>query len=220
VSDTRAIAVPDVAELVAPGHTALLTVEVQRGVVGERSVLPALAAAVASGGVLERIARLCRAARAVGVPVLHCTAESRPDGLGANHNARLFALARKSGPPRPGSGAFDVHPSVGVEATDFVLPRLHGVSPMAGTSLDAILRNLDVTTIVATGVSVNVAVLGLTFDAVNRGYQVVLVRDATAGVGDDYVDAVYSNTLSLLATVTTADEVLASWPRVSPSAAT
>lgn len=211
VGDTREIAAPDLATLVAPGHTALLTVEVQRGVVGERSLLPPLADAVAAGGVLERIAGMCRGARAVGVPVLHCTAETRPDGLGGNRNARLFALARRAGPPPPGSGTFDVHPAVGVEPADFVLSRLHGLSPMTGTSLDPILRNLGVTTIVATGVSVNVALLGLTFDAVNLGYQLVLARDATAGIGDDYVDAVYANTLSLLATVTTADAVVEAW---------
>lgn len=211
MGDTHGVPAPDVAELVAPGRCALLTVEVQQGVVGERSALPPLAAAVAAGGVLERIAGLGRAARAAAVPVLHCTAEARPDGLGGNHNARLFALSRRGGPPRPGSGVFDVHPAVGVEPSDFVLSRLHGLSPMAGTSLDPILRNLGVTTIVVTGVSVNVAVLGLTFDAVNLGYQVVLVRDATAGVGEAYVDALYENTLSLLATVTDADTVAGAW---------
>jgi nicotinamidase-related amidase len=100
---------------------------------------------------------------------------------------------------------------VGVEPSDFVMARLHGLSPLAGTSLDAVLRNMGITTIVATGVSVNVALTGLTFDAVNLGYQLVLVRDATAGVGNDFVDALYENTLSLLATVTTADEVIAAW---------
>lgn len=196
----------------APGRTALLTVEVQRGVVGASSPLPALAAAVEAGGILERIASLCRAARAVAIPVVHCTAETRPDGRGSNHNARLFALASRGGPPpRSRSAAFEVDPAVGVEETDFVLSRLHGLSPMAGTSLDAILRNVGVTTIVATGVSVNVALLGLSFDAVNLGYQVVLARDATAGVGEDYVDAVYANTLSLLATITTTDALLDVW---------
>jgi nicotinamidase-related amidase len=209
--DARGIVLPDLPTLLDPSHTALLTVEVQRGVVGEHSVIPALSAAVAAGGVLERIAGMCRAARAVGIPVLHCTAESRPDGLGGNRNARLFALARRAGMPAPGSDTFDVHPAVGVEPTDFVLPRLHGLSPMAGTSLDAILRNLGVTTIVATGVSVNVALLGLTFDAVNLGYQLVLARDAAAGIGDEYVDAVYANTLSLLATVITAEAVVDTW---------
>ena len=205
--------------------------EVQRGVVGDDSLLPPLAAAVAAGNVLERIAHLCTRARVVNVPVLHCTAESRPDGLGSNHNARLFALARRAGPtPSAGmsgaavsgagmsggagaSGASGVHPSIGVEPADFVLSRLHGLSPMAGTSLDPILRNLGITTIVATGVSVNIALLALAFDAVNRGYQLVLARDATAGIGDDYVDAVYANTLSLLATITTADAVVDAWSR-------
>ena len=149
---------------------------------GESSRIPLLAAAVVAGGVLERIDGLCRGARAVGVPVLHCTAESRPDRLGSNHNARLFAMSRRAGPPPPGSHAFDVHPGVAVDPGDFVLPRLHGLSALAGTSLDAILRDIGVTTIVAVGVSVNVALLGLTFDAVNLGYQLVLARDATAGV--------------------------------------
>ena len=201
-------------------------------------MVPPLAAAVAAGNVLERIAHLCTRARAVDVPVLHCTAESRPDGLGSNHNARLFALARRAGPTPSagmsgaamsgagmsgaamsgaamsgGAGASGVHPSIGVEPADFVLSRLHGLSPMAGTSLDPILRNLGITTIVATGVSVNVALLGLAFDAVNRGYQLVLARDATAGIGDEYVDAVYANTLSLLATITTSEAVVEAWLR-------
>jgi biuret amidohydrolase len=206
----------DIRRLVAPEHTAVLTVEVQRNVVGEESAVPPLAQAVADGGVLDRIAGLCRGARRVGIPVIHCTAERRPDGLGANRNARLFALAqRESGgaPPAPSErpSPFEVHPAVGVQESDLVMPRLHGVSPMAGTSLDPVLRNLEVRTIVATGVSVNVALLGLSFEAVDLGYQVVIPRDATAGVGADYVDAVFANTLSLLTTLTTTDAVLDAW---------
>jgi biuret amidohydrolase len=190
---------------------------VQENVVGETSRLPALAGAVAAGRVLENIAQLCRAARRGGVPVLHCTTESRPDRLGSNNNARLFALSRRAAPPKPGSRPFAVHPRVGPQPDDFFLPRLHGLSPMAGTSLDAVLRNIGVTTIVATGVSVNVALLGLTFDAVNLGYQVVLPRDATAGVDDAYVDALYANTLALLATVTTTHAVVDAWARSDQS---
>ena len=207
----------DLAALIDPRHTALLTVEVQRGVVGEGSLVPPLAEAVAAGGVLVKIAELCRAARAAGVPVLHCTADSRADGRGGNRNARLFALARRSGSAAPRErGAADhtsatVHEEIGVEPEDFVLPRLHGVSPMTGTSLDPLLRNLGVTTIVATGVSVNVALMGLVFEAVNLGYQLVLARDATAGVNESYVDAVYTNTFSMLATVTTTEAVLDAW---------
>jgi hypothetical protein len=40
---------------------------------------------------------------------------------------------------------------------------------------------------------------------------VVLVRDAVAGVPTEYADSVIANTLSLLATVLTTDELTALW---------
>ena len=92
-----------------------------------------------------------------------------------------------------------------------MLTRTHGLDPMAGTDLDPVLRNLGVTTIVVTGVSVNVAVTNLVMDAVNRGYDVVLPRDAVCGIPREYADAVIDNTLALLAAVTTTDELLAIW---------
>jgi len=194
--------------LVALRRTALVTVEVQEVTVGARSAVPPLAEAVRATGVLDRIAALARAARVAGIPVIHCTAESRPDRLGGNRNARLFALARK-GSVDPSQ--FAVHHDVGAEPGDLVLPRLHGVSPMTGTSVDPILRNLGVTTIVATGVSVNIALMGLTFEAVNLGYQLVLPRDAVAGVPDAYVDAVFEHTFSIVATVTDVAALLGVW---------
>ena len=57
---------------------------------------------------------------------------------------------------------------------------------MTGTQLDPILRNLGVTTIVGVGVSLNVGMTNLAFDAVNRGYQIVIPRDAVAGVPAEY----------------------------------
>jgi biuret amidohydrolase len=58
---------------------------------------------------------------------------------------------------------------------------------------------------------VNVGVTNLVMDAVNAGYQVVLPRDAVTGVPKEYADAVIDNTLSLLATVTTTDDVIGAW---------
>jgi biuret amidohydrolase len=202
----------DVAALVAPGHTALVLQEVQNGVIGSPSALPALAEAAAAVDLIGNCARLAQAARTVGVPVIHCTAETRDDMLGANHNARLFAGVRKAGVHMsPGSAAVQVPPEIGVEARDIVLPRYHGLGPMTGTQLDSILRNLGATTIVGVGVSVNIGMTNLAFDAVNRGYQIVLVRDAIAGVPREYADAVIDNTLSLVATIVPAKAVLAAW---------
>lgn len=188
---------------------ALVTSECQNGVIGPESVLPELAAA-ARATVIPNGARLCATARAGGIPVLHCVAGRRPDDRGSNRNARLFGAMLKS-PVRLdlGSPAADVVAEFDVQTSDFVLSRMHGLNPMAGTDLDPILRNLTVTTIVVIGVSVNIAVTNLVMDAVNHGYQVVLPRDAVAGVPADYADAVVDNTLSLLAEVTTTDLVIA-----------
>ncbi len=205
----------DLASLVSPTRTALVTVEVQEGVVGEHSLLPELA--LAAKPILPNIAKLARAARAARIPVVHCTVDARADGLGANRNTRLFGAMRKlrGGDDDHEAGGelrrATVHAAVGPSASDLIMGRLHGLSPMTSTSLDPVLRNLGVTTIVATGVSVNVALMGFAFEAVNLGYQYVLPRDAVAGVDDRYVDALFERTFSLLATVTTTEALIEAW---------
>jgi nicotinamidase-related amidase len=201
----------DLASLVAPAHTALVTSECQRGVIGDRSALPGLAEA-ARGGMISNVGRLAEAARGVGIPVVHCTAERRSDGRGANQNARLFQyMARADEKLLPGSEATAIVPELSLSESDLVLSRLHGLSPFQGTELDFLLRNLGVETIVGVGVSVNIAITNLAFDAVNASYQVVLPRDAVAGFPQEYVHAVFEHTLGAITTLTTTDDLIAIW---------
>jgi len=201
----------DLAAVVDPAHTALITSEVQNGVVGEPSALPALAES-ARAEMLPNLSRLLPAARTAGVQVIHCTAYRRADGKGANANARLFAGVRKSPVALlPGTSAVDVIAELGPGPDDLVLTRTHGLNPMGGTELDPILRNLGIRTIVVTGVSVNVAITNLVMDAVNHGYTVVLPRDAVAGWPREYAEAMIDNTLALLAAVVTTDDLIAIW---------
>ena len=202
----------DLPSLLAPAHTALVTQECQRGVIGDHVVLPEMARAAAP--IIPNLTRLVGAARCARVRIVHCTAVRRADGAGSNRNARLFMATRKSGVVMtPGSPAAEVIPELGPTDDDIVVPRFHGVSPMHGTELDPILRNLGMRTLVAVGVSVNIALTNLVFDAVNAGYQVILPRDAVAGLPADYVEAVFANTLGLIATVTTTADVVAAWER-------
>jgi nicotinamidase-related amidase len=206
----------DLAELIRPAHTALLLQECQEGVIGAESALPELAAA-ARREMLPNAARLARAARQAGVRVIHCTAAVRPDGFGSNANARLFQHARRS-PVRllPGTRAVAVVPEIGVEAADLVLTRLQGLSPFAHSELDALLRNAGIRTLVLAGVSVNVAIQNLAFDAVNAAYQVVIPRDAVAGWPQEYVEMVFAHTLGAVSTLTRTDAILEAW-RYSPA---
>jgi nicotinamidase-related amidase len=144
--------------------------------------------------------------------VIHCTAERRPDGRGANANARIFQyMARAPVKLHPGSPAAALVPEIEVAGSDVVLSRLHGLSPFQGTELDWVLRNLGAQTIVGVGVSVNVAIQNFAFDAVNASYQMVIPRDAVAGFPDAYVEAVFQHTLNAVATVVTTEQLLEIW---------
>ncbi len=198
--------------LLNPTTTAVLTMELQQGVVGEGALLPALVDRVAETGTVANAAAVCRSARAAGARVVHCTAEHRADGAGATENCKIFAmgekLRREQGvvPTEIGTPGAALVAELGPEPSDIVVARMHGMTPFMSTSLDQMLRNMGITTIVATGVSVNVGILGLCINAVDLGYQVVLVRDAVAGLPADYADSVIEHTLSMLATITTAEE--------------
>jgi nicotinamidase-related amidase len=200
---------PDLGGIVAPGHTAIVTQECQGAVVGPDAGLAALADEARREAV-PNITRLLPAAREAGVQVVHCLVQRRPDGLGANHNAKIFTIG--SGVEITlGTPGAELLPELGPEPSDVVLRRWHGIGPMGGTDLDAVLRNLGVTTIVAVGVSVNLAITNLCMDAVNKGYRVVLPRDAVAGIPTDYSNTIIDNMLSLLATITTAGDLIEVW---------
>lgn len=200
----------NLSELISPSRTALVIQECQRGVVGDLSALPELAENARP--ILPKIASLLESARKSGVAVVHCTALRREDGRGANSNARIFRyMAKSPNPLTPGSPAAEVVPELSLDDSDLVLPRLHGLSPFQGTELDFVLRNLGVTTIVAVGVSVNVAIQCLAFDAVNSSYQVVIPRDAVAGFPQEYVEAVFQHTLGAISTLVSTEQINQVW---------
>jgi nicotinamidase-related amidase len=193
---------------------AVVTMELQRGVVGDLSPLPELAAEVQARGVVGATARLARAARDRGRPVVHCTAEFRPDRAGSAQNAPLLArLARLDSHLLKGSPGAELVEPLGPEPSDLVCARLHGVSPFGGTELDAWLRNLGVGVVVAAGVSLNVGVVGLAVEAVNLGYRVVVATDAVAGYPPAYAEAVLEHTLSHLAWLAEVDAIVEAMDR-------
>jgi nicotinamidase-related amidase len=189
---------------------AVITMELQRGVMGDLTAFPELADECRRIGVVANTARLLDAARRASLPVVHCTAEFRYDRAGTVVNTPLHsALLRRPEHLLAGTPATEIVPELGPRPGDLVSSRTHGVSPFTGTSLDATLRNLGVRVLLAAGVSVNLGVLGLCIEAVNLGYQVAVPTDAVAGVPADYAAAVLATSLSLVATLTTVDEVVA-----------
>src|SRR5205823_11281825 len=86
----------DITELVTPGSCAIVCMEMQRGVVGDLTTLPAIAEEIRAGGLPARLAALMDAARSVGVPVVYCTAVFRADRKGSAAVTPLSARLARS----------------------------------------------------------------------------------------------------------------------------
>jgi nicotinamidase-related amidase len=190
-----------------PIDSALLMMECQKGVLEATGKFAALAERAAAKNMVTAIARILAAARSAGRTVVHCLSVTRADGAARPANAPLLRLSREG--LVAGSARAEVVDRLAAAPSDFVVCRLHGVSPFHGTELDSILRARGVRTIIAAGVSLNVGVTGMIIEAVNHGYDVVLPTDAVAGVPPEYETAQIQQSLRMLARLTTADEVCA-----------
>ncbi len=199
----------ELSDLVGAGQAAVVTMELQRGVVGDLSSFPDLADAVDRAGVVANTARLLSAARRAAVPVVHCTAGFRSDRLGSPSNAPLIAaLLHRPDHLLEDTAAVELVPALGAEPGDLVSHRRHGVSPFIGTTLDPMLRATGASTVVVTGVSLNLGIIGLAIEAVNFGYRVVVATDAVAGIPSGFADDVLRHTLPLVARLATVDDII------------
>jgi biuret amidohydrolase len=202
-------------EMAEPSITALVIHEMQEGVVGKSvpGPLRQLADVVEQRGVVDHLSRLLNAARKSGVKVLHCPAFSRRDGLGSMTNTPLHSAIKKLGPrdfDTTSAGAASV-PGLEPAPGEWLIWRSHGMTGFHDTSLDSICRNMGITTIVVTGVSLNCGVVGVTIEAINRAYRVIVPTDCVAGFPAEYGDMVLKHSLSGLSFLTTAKELAAAW---------
>ncbi len=195
-----------------PAHTAVLTMELQRGVCGDLTPVPYLTNAVTAAGVDTQAARLVQAARTNHLTVVHCTFSIRPDGAGARLDLPVMAAAVQHPTLlRTGDPSTQLLPGLGPEPGDLVSERHHGLTPFTGTPLATQLRDRGITTIVACGVSLNIGIPGLVIEAVNEGFEVIVATDAVVGIPTSFGDEVLRNALAYIATLTTTDVLVDEW---------
>jgi nicotinamidase-related amidase len=192
--------------------TAVVTMELERGVVGDLATLTQLRDAADERQTLAACGALIAAARVAGLPVIHCIAEWRADRAGTPLNTPLTrALSANPDQIRAGSPAVELVAELGDTTADLRSVRRHGLTPFPGTDLDALLRSLGVGHVVAAGVSLNIGVTGLVLGAVDLGYEVTVASDAVVGVPAAYGDAVLANSLAMAARIATVSEIVAGW---------
>ncbi len=199
----------DVTPHLDPDKTAVVSMECQENLLGDRPQLPGLAKSARDMGLLDNLARLYQAARSVGVRVYYCTDERRPDGFGFADN---FLGHRFMADGQTGSGGQGpVMPQIFPQASDVVFRREQGVTGFFATGLDQYLRNTGVKTVIVTGISLNLAVLGTAVEAFNRGYTLVMPSDCTASDPPEYADSVMRYTMRAISYVVPSANIVDFW---------
>jgi ureidoacrylate peracid hydrolase len=192
-----------------PAATALVFNECQRGVVGDLSVLPALAKAAQPA--LATMGRLAAGAREAGVLVAHLTYLPLAGGRSASRRSKLVRATSATAGWSPSDPAVEIVPEIGVGPDDLVLPRHQGISPVHRTEFLAVLRNIGIEEIVVAGVSTNLAIPLIVVGAADEDFAVTLPTDATAGTPPEHHESVLKHSLAYVARLTTVDELLGEW---------
>lgn len=188
---------------------ALVVIECQRGVVGDLSMLPALADAARP--VLPAIGRLASRARSAGVHVLHLTYLPLAGGRSTSRTTPLMRVTSVSRAWTDSSPESQIVEEVGLGPNDIVLARHQGISPVHRTEALTILRNIGIEEIVIAGVSTNWAIPLVAAGATDEGFSVAVPTDAVTGVPAEHHRSMLEHSLSLVARLTTVDELISEW---------
>jgi nicotinamidase-related amidase len=192
-----------------PRTTALLFVECQRGVIGDLSVLPALA--VAAQPALAAMGRLATGARTAGVQVVHLTYLPLADGRSASQRSPLMRATTATAAWRDSDAALDIVPELGLDPDDLVLPRHQGISPVHRTEVLTVLRNMGKDEVVVAGVSTNLAVTLVAVGAADEDFGVTVATDATVGTPAEHHASMLRHSLAFVARLASTDELLGEW---------
>jgi nicotinamidase-related amidase len=181
-----------------PATTALVLIDLQRGIIGGTTMPHA------ASDVVERAARLAAACRAHGVTVVLVHVDPGPNGV-------LFPspVADQPRPPMQITAAWsEFAPELGREPTDVTVTK-HQPNAFYNTDLDVQLQRRGIRTILLGGISTNVGVEATARAAHERGYEQVFVEDVMAAREADLHEHSVRRIFPTLGRVRRLDDVLA-----------
>ena len=180
--------------------TALLVMDVQNGIVGR---VPD-----GAGALLERIGAAIGHARSSGQSVIYVRVAFRPGGADINPRNRAFSALAGRTDMSVDDPATAIHPAVAPEPADVVVVKKR-VSAFAGSDLDVVLRSLDATSLVLTGIATSGVVLSTVRQAADLDFGLAVLSDACADPDPEVHRVLLDKVFPRQATVLSTDEWIA-----------
>jgi len=158
--------------------------------------------------IVPNIARLAETARSINVPVIYLRHAYRPGYVdGGILVDELFPSDKTQGGWLDGTWDTEIFEPLKPKVGDIVI-RKNRYSGFFGTDLDQLLRNLEVNTVIITGIHSNVCCDSTARDAVFRDYRVYFVSDATAAADEDLHKATLRTFSKYFGRVVTTEEMV------------
>jgi nicotinamidase-related amidase len=197
-----------------PPHTGLVLVDPYNDFLGdEGKIWPRLREIGEQVQVREHLGQLVQATRAAGLPVVIAPHRQYRSGDYENwaNPAPSHIRLRDGRVFEQGTYGGEFHPVIDHQPTDRVAAQHWGLNGFANTDLDLLLRQAGVEHIVFAGVTAIGCLHGTARGAIELGYTLTLVRDATAAFAPDQMHAAHevSGPYFAYAIVDTADVVAA-----------
>jgi nicotinamidase-related amidase len=180
-------------------NSALLVMDVQNDIAERFSG--------ATTSLLAVLARVTSAARQVGMPVIYVRLAFRPGWPEVSKRNVTFSALARSGRMGLGDPATDIHPDLAPQPQDIVVTKKR-ISGFAGSDLDVVLRALDVTSLVLTGIATSGVVLSTLRQAADLDYQCTVLRDGCADLDEEVHEVLMNKVFPRQASVITSDEWL------------
>ena len=128
---------------------------------------------------LTKSARLLDAARRSGVKVIHVSVKFRPGYPKRSANGGLWEALIQTNAVTEGTWGAKIHEAVAPQDGEPVVTK-RAVSAFYGSDLAAILATGDIDTLLLCGVATNFVVEGTAREAMDRGFNSVIVGDCCA----------------------------------------
>ena len=165
-----------------------------------------------SGELLDALGRATAAARRAGVPVIYVRVGYRPGAPEISpRNRRLHAAATTWGGMDLADEANRVHPAIAPQAGDLEVVKKR-TSAFSGSDLSVLLRSLDVTHLVLTGVATVGVVLSTVRYASDLDYELTVLSDGCLDADPEVHRVLMEKVFPRQATVTTVDEWVSGLP--------
>lgn len=181
-----------------PTSTALVVIDLQRGIVGMPTVPHA------ASDVVARAVRLADAFRGRGGLVVLVHVDVGPNGI---LFPRVISDVERPAMTR-GPDWSDIVPELGPKPGDVVVTK-HQPGAFFGTDLETQLRRRNIDTIVLCGIATNIGVEATARVAYEHGYNQVFVQDAMAARDADLHTMAVTKFFPTIGRVRTTDEVIA-----------